>query len=238
MTAGAKIDGLNVLAFDSIEAGAEYIILNCMDSATSAIALNPEKVMKARESRQTRELLERADILYPDGIGIVKVLESKLNKSLARIPGCDLWEELMRDAAAHDIPVYLLGARDEILSATVTKLKTEYSTPIVGYHEGYYSSEDEIINEIRESRAKIISVALGSPKQEQFIFKCIDSGINAFFMGVGGTYDVYSGYVKRAPLIFRNMNLEWLYRLVTQPSRFFRQLKLLKYIWLYTTKQL
>nr|WP_252306307.1 WecB/TagA/CpsF family glycosyltransferase [Vibrio alginolyticus] len=114
---------------------------------------------------------------------------------------------------------------------TVDKLKQQ-GVNVVGSQDGYFSDEELLINEIRRSGAKILSVALGSPKQELFMKKAKDSGLTCFMMGVGGTYNVFVGEVKRAPDFWCRLNLEWLYRLLSEPSRIFRQIKLTKYVYL------
>ncbi|TAA39595.1 WecB/TagA/CpsF family glycosyltransferase [Corallincola spongiicola] len=208
--------------------------------APTAIAINPEKVISAKEDEGVLRILLSADVRYADGIGVVKVLKRKNagSKSINRIPGCELWETLMEESGIRDIPVYLVGARPDVLDKTCSKLKEQYSTPIVGATDGFYSDEVTVISQIKNSGAKIVTVAMGSPKQESFIAKCKGNGVSAIFMGVGGTYDVYTGTVLRAPELARKWGLEWFYRLSLQPKRVFRQTKLFKFVWLYILRQL
>ncbi|WP_335904139.1 WecB/TagA/CpsF family glycosyltransferase [Shewanella algae] len=219
-----------VLAPHSVSEFAEYIINNKLGSFSSAIAVNPEKIVTSLENDSLRSTLLNADILYPDGIGVSSYMSRKLKHKVARVPGCELWEQLMLLAGERQLPVFLLGGTEQVVQQTKAKLISDFSTPIVGYMNGFYSDEDSIIEMIRVSRPSIVSVALGSPKQEIFIKKCKEFGLDCFFIGVGGTYDVFSGNMQRAPLFFRNLGLEWFYRLVKQPSRIFRQFKLIKFI--------
>jgi UDP-N-acetyl-D-mannosaminouronate:lipid I N-acetyl-D-mannosaminouronosyltransferase len=145
---------------------------------------------------------------------------------------------LMKSSGERNIPVFLIGASPAVLNNTIEKLQTSYSTNIVGHSDGYFTNEEQLILEIKNSGAKLVTVAMGSPKQELFINKCKEAEIQAFFMGVGGTYDVFTGNVKRAPKLFCDLGLEWFYRLASQPSRIIRQGNLLKFFWLYITKKL
>jgi UDP-N-acetyl-D-mannosaminouronate:lipid I N-acetyl-D-mannosaminouronosyltransferase len=233
-----KIDGLSIKLYKSITVAVSDIFKNHMDSDYSAIAINPEKIISARENKAVREVLENSSIRYADGIGVVKFITYKYKTKISRIPGCELWIEVMKKAGNLNIPVYLVGSKNETLLTTVSKLKSLYETNIVGYQDGYFENEELVIKHILESKARIVTVALGSPRQELFIEKCRDSGIKAFFMGVGGTYDVFTGSVKRAPPIFCKLGLEWFYRALSQPSRIYRQRNLIKFLWLAMTNKL
>jgi UDP-N-acetyl-D-mannosaminouronate:lipid I N-acetyl-D-mannosaminouronosyltransferase len=175
-----------------------------------------------------------ATIRYPDGIGVVKTLIRKSKRKVSRIPGCELWETVMKRSGEFGIPVYLVGASKDVITATSEQLTKQYNVNVCGFQDGYFKQEEEneVIDVIAKLQPKVVTVALGSPRQEIFIQKCIAVCPDTFFMGVGGTYDVYTNNVKRAPLIFRQLNLEWFYRLMSQPSRIFRQTNLLKYFYL------
>lgn len=207
-------------------------------SPYSAVAINPEKIISAMENPKLQAILQNNEIAYPDGVGVVKLLEKKLGKKVVRIPGCELWEALMKAAGEKNIPVFIIGASNIVLNNTVNKLKQQYSTPVVGCSDGYFTDEKQLIADIKQSGAKIVTVAMGTPRQELFINKCKEAKIPAFFMGVGGTYDVYTGNVNRAPKLFCDLNLEWLYRLLSQPTRIKRQLNLVKFLWLALTNKL
>ena len=105
--------------------------------------------------------------------------------------------------------------------------------PVVGAQDGYFKDENALIEQVRQSGAKVVTVAMGSPKQELFIEKAKKVLPEAYFMGVGGTYDVFTGNVQRAPALWCKLNLEWAYRLLSQPSRITRQWNLVEYLWLY-----
>lgn len=224
-----NIYDIEVSCFDSIHHAVETILSRHLLDSTIAVAINPEKILKSIDCILTKEAIDFATIRYLDGMGTVKVASLKLKKKISRIPGCELWEELMMASVAENIPVFILGASSEILEKTVCILKNK-GVNVVGAKDGYFKDEDLLIEDIRKSNARILTVAMGSPMQELFMKKCKEKGLTCFMMGVGGTYNVYTGQVKRAPKIWCQMNLEWLYRLILEPSRIFRQIKLLKFI--------
>jgi UDP-N-acetyl-D-mannosaminouronate:lipid I N-acetyl-D-mannosaminouronosyltransferase len=204
-----------------------------------AVSINAEVVMLARaDSAYRNALVNQCNVRFADGVGVVKAVKHKQGVSIPRLPGCEIWEVLMAEATTRQASVFLVGASAEVIKRTQIKLIEKYQTPIVGYQDGYFDDDLKLIEDIKVSGAKIITVAMGIPRQEQFIFKCRDAGINAIFMGVGGTYDVFTGNVKRAPLIWQNAGLEWLYRLLSQPTRWRRQVNLLRFVWLYMNKRL
>ncbi|MGL5783396.1 MAG: WecB/TagA/CpsF family glycosyltransferase, partial [Plesiomonas shigelloides] len=130
------------------------------------------------------------------------------------------------------LPVFLVGGRQDVLSEVEDKLRQQWQVNIVGSQNGYFTAEQtpDLFEQIRASGAKLVTVAMGSPKQELFMRDCRQVYPDALYMGVGGTYDVFTGHVLRAPAVWRKFGLEWLYRLLSQPTRWRRQLKLLKYV--------
>jgi UDP-N-acetyl-D-mannosaminouronate:lipid I N-acetyl-D-mannosaminouronosyltransferase len=177
-------------------------------------------------------MLNNAELRYADGMGVVKVMQKKLGKTVQRVPGCETWEAIMYRSVARQIPVFLIGAKPEVLAQTKAKLQ-EAGVNVVGTQDGYFKDADALIATVKATGAKVITVAMGSPKQELFIEQAKKQIPDAYFMGVGGTYDVFTGHVKRAPEIWCRLNLEWAYRLVDQPSRIKRQWSLVEYLWLY-----
>ena len=198
--------------------------------AGSAIAINPEKILTALENPQVLAVIQQADLRYADGIGVVKVMQKRLHRPVERIPGCELWQALMVRAAEYQVPVYLVGAKPEVLTQTRDKLQ-QLGVPVVGATDGYFKDEAQLLQAIKASGARFVSVAMGSPKQELLIQRIRAVHPDCFYMGVGGTYDVFTGNVKRAPALWCKLNLEWAYRLLAQPSRIGRQLRLFRYLW-------
>lgn len=228
-----NVGGVDVMAFRDMQQLVEFIVHDDGSVfAGSAIAINPEKVMKAQEDAAIRDMLNEAEIRYADGMGVVKVMQKKLGQPVQRVPGCETWEAIMYRAAATKVPVFLIGAKPEVLAETKAKLEAA-GVQVVGAQDGYFKDEDALIDQVKVSGARIVTVAMGSPRQEKFIQKAKPLLPNTYFMGVGGTYDVFTGHVKRAPEIWCKLNLEWAYRLIDQPSRIKRQWSLVEYLWLY-----
>lgn len=205
------------------------------------IALNAEKIITAENHPEIRTLLEQAEFKYADGISIVLSIKKKYPQyaALERIAGADLWEALMQQAGKLGTAVFLIGAKNETLNDVKRKL-VQWNVNIVGTQDGYFNEKEEtiLIERIKKSGAKLVTVAMGSPKQEKFMTKAQQIYPDCLYMGVGGTYDVFTGRVKRAPKIWQNLGLEWLYRLLSQPTRWRRQINLLRYAYYYVTNKL
>ncbi|WP_214000962.1 WecB/TagA/CpsF family glycosyltransferase [Arsukibacterium sp.] len=230
-----KVGVIQVAAFKDMAALLQYIVPSEGPVfAGSAIAINPEKVLTASRNPQLRQVIEAADIRYADGIGVVKAMRRRLGRHVERIPGCELWQELMLRAAHYQVPVFIIGAKPEVLAQTRDKLMAA-GTRLVGAVDGYFNDEAALITQLQRTKPRIVSVAMGSPRQELLIQRLRKAHPDCFYMGVGGTYDVYTGNVKRAPALWCKLNLEWAYRLVLQPSRIGRQLGLMRYLWWYWT---
>lgn len=239
--APSRVAGIPIDTFQDIKQLSEFIIdKEGVVKAGSAIAINPEKIVKSIQNEQVKKILLDATIRYPDGIGVVRTLNRKTKKSISRIPGCELWEVLMERAAIFKLPVFLVGAKPDVIAKTKDKLARDFQANIVGIQDGYFEAHEEqgVIDEIVRLKPKLVSVALGSPRQELFIEKCMKLCPETYFMGVGGTYDVYSGTVKRAPELYRKLNLEWFYRVVNEPHRILRHGNLVRYLYLELTRQL
>lgn len=235
----ADVGGIEVTAFDSMRGAVEAVLA---DGGTvtpgCAVAINAEKVVRYRKDPELRASIDNATLRYADGMAVVLTLRKKGQRSAVRVAGCDLWEELMRKAAEHRIGVFLVGARPEVNALVATKLRDEMDATVVGTRDGFFEDDTEVVEEIRSSGARIVTVAMGSPRQENFIHLCREAVPDAFFMGVGGTYDIYAGTATRAPVWMREHGLEWLYRLARQPTRIGRQLNLVSYAGLHLTGRL
>jgi len=232
-----KIAGLNITAYENLNHAVSTIIVNGEVLPGFAVAVNAEKIVSSYENSEVHSILSSATMRYPDGAGVSILMGLRDYKS-ARIPGCDLWVAIMKQAAIKKLPVFILGGKRITNSDTVNKLVNEFDANVVGSCDGYVKDDDALIERIIESKAKIITVALGSPMQENFINKCRLVYPGAFYMGVGGTYDVFTNQVTRAPSWTHKYHLEWLYRLCQNPKRIVRQFKLLKYVFLAITKKI
>ena len=147
--------------------------------------------------------------------------------------GVDMMARLLQFAASEGHPVYFYGAKEEVVMKAIANIKSDIpEIQVAGYTNGYYNDEDILIERIAQSGARIVFVALGSPTQELWIKHNLDKLSDVLvFQGVGGSFDVFSGTVKRAPAFFRKFGIEWLYRLLNDPKRLRRQLNLPVFLW-------
>ncbi|ANI29668.1 UDP-N-acetyl-D-mannosaminuronic acid transferase [Yersinia entomophaga] len=236
-----NLRGFNIWGFRDMAQVLDYLLGNEQVKTGTLVAMNAEKLLKAEDDAALRTQLNDAEYLYADGISMVRAIRRKYaGAEVSRVAGADLWEALMQRAGQQGTPVFLVGGKPEILAETEEKLRAQWNVNIVGSQDGYFTPEqrDALFTRIAASGAAIVTVAMGSPKQEIFMRDCRQVHPNALYMGVGGTYDVFTGHVKRAPKVWQNLGLEWLYRLLSQPSRIRRQLKLLKFVGYYYTGRL
>ena len=236
-----RIRGLAIWGFRDQQQCVDYLFDGHGVKTGCLVAMNAEKVLKAEGDPALFALLNAAEIKYADGISIVRSIRRKYaSAQISRVAGADLWEGIMERAGKEGTPVFLIGSKSAVLEQTAAKLRSRWNVVIVGCQDGYFTDDEKpaLFSRIQRSGAAIVTVAMGSPRQENVMFECRRHQPNALYMGVGGTYDVFTGHVKRAPLLWRNMGLEWLYRLVSQPGRFWRQCKLLRYVGYYISGRL
>lgn len=230
--------GLKLIGWRNMQHALDYLYAGGNLKQGTLVALNAEKMLTLEDNAEVRELINAAEFKYADGISVVRSVRKKYPEAnVSRVAGADLWEALMARAGAEGTPVFLVGGKPEVMAETVEKLRKQWNVNLVGTQDGYFTPETRqaLFERIRESGAKIVTVAMGSPKQEILMRDCRQVYPGALYMGVGGTYDVFTGHVKRAPKVWQSMGLEWLYRLLSQPSRIKRQLRLLRYLrWHYT----
>ncbi len=190
---------------------------------------NPEIIMAGQKDKSIIKTLNLADLAVPDGIGIL--IASRINgiKLKERVTGIDLMIKILELAGMKDLRVFLMGSAPGVAAAAAERFP---SVNIVGTQDGYFKPEQEpaVVNKIKAARPDILFVGLGAPRQERFLlehYKEIGAPVN---MVIGGSMDVLSGSIKRAPDLFVKLNMEWLYRLIQQPTRWKRQIKLVSFI--------
>jgi N-acetylglucosaminyldiphosphoundecaprenol N-acetyl-beta-D-mannosaminyltransferase len=188
--------------------------------------VNPEIITYAQSYSSYEMVLKEADYLLPDGVGIILASKILGNPIQERLSGFDLMDRLLKLSNKNKYRVYLLGTKPHIIDLTAANIQKKYPhINLVGFHHGYFKGNDqEIINEIKLKKPDIVFVGLGFPKQEKWISKTLSQFNKGVFIGVGGCLNVWAGVDKRAPKIWRNLNLEWFYRLTKQPSRSKRML--------------
>jgi len=206
----------------------EELMQYAFDNHKIMVAVNAEKILHATDD--SRALINR-NMGYPDGIGAVWALQKKGIKSVVKIPGCELWLDVVKSYYKTK-SFYLVGGKQEIIEETVNKLKSEFKgINICNFRNGYIKTEaeeQELIQDIKKHKPDVVFVAMGSPKQENLMEK-IQKSHQAVYQGLGGSFDVYTGNVKRAPQWWVKNNMEWTYRLLSQPSRIKRQIHLVRF---------
>lgn len=184
------------------------------------VTANPEIVMKTREDGSYKGIVQSADYIVPDGVGILlaaKIMKQPLQE---RIAGSDLMMDLLGYAEEQGLSCYFLGAEQEVNDQAVQEaLKKFPRLKIAGHHHGFFGDDDQVAQSVRQSNPDIILVALGFPRQEQWIAKYLTDFDKGVFIGVGGSLDILAGKVKRAPDKWIKYNVEWLYRILQQPFR-------------------
>lgn len=218
---------VNLLTFDDAISFVQGKM--CENQGMHIVTINPEIIDQGNKNYLFGKLIKKADLIVPDGVGIKIALKLK-GIQQEQIPGIDLAKELLKSTAVFNKSVALIGAKEEVIKKTVSLLEGEIKgLDICYYRNGYFTSEKEkeIILELEEIQPSFVLVALGAPKQDLFINKCREKLPNTIFIGVGGSFDVWAGFIERAPEFFRIMGCEWLYRTIKQPERLKRIYKTL-----------
>jgi len=193
------------------------------------ITVNPEIVVQIQEDPELKKISLESDIITPDGIGIVLASRLKQNPIPERVTGYDLFLECLKVGNEKGWSFYLLGSDEEVnRKASEYIIKNHPNVRVAGRHHGYFKKEDDskIVQEISNSKPDILIVALGSPLADKWIYGHKNELNTKVVFGIGGTLDVITGKTKRTPEIWKRLNLEWLHRRITQPSRKERQKKL------------
>ena len=188
------------------------------------VTINPEMITLGKKDNDFARILNGADLIIPDGVGVKIALKIKGIKQ-ENIPGIEFSKKLISLCELDGYSVGLLGAREEVIQRAADNLRAEFSNLNITYiRNGYFSAEEEniILQEIKAISPRVLFVALGAPKQEFLISKLKKEMPETVFIGVGGSFDVWSGMVKRAPLDWQKIGLEWLYRTIKEPARFKR----------------
>lgn len=190
------------------------------------VVVNVDKIVKASHDPNLRDTINRCSLINADGMPVVWA-SRMLGKGLKeRVAGIDLFESLMQRAAVRGWRVFLLGAREEVVVGVRDLYQRRYpGLQIVGYRNGYWSAdqEGEVVAQIKSASADLLFVAISSPKKELFLGEYQASMNVPFAMGVGGSFDVAVGKVKRAPVWMQKAGLEWFFRFLQEPRRMFKR---------------
>ena len=188
------------------------------------VTINPEMISLGNKDKEFAAVLNNADLVIPDGVGVKIALKIK-GISQENIPGIEFSKKLIGMCELEGFSIGLIGAKEEVIQKAVQNIRNEHENLNITYiRNGYFDEEQEkiIVEELKAVSPRVLFVALGAPKQELFISKLKPQMPNTVFIGVGGSFDVWSGMVKRAPKIYQTLGLEWLYRTVKEPARFKR----------------
>ena len=186
------------------------------------ITINPEMIEAGLKNSNFARILNNADLVIPDGIGIKIGLKIK-GINIERIAGIEFSHKLIEECAKNDFSVGLIGAKPHIIQKTSENLKSEFEKlNIVYIQDGYFQDNKIILADLKEKSPQLLLVAMGSPKQEEFIKEARRILPQSVMIGVGGSFDVWSGEVERAPEIYQKLGIEWLYRTIKDPQRFKR----------------
>lgn len=194
------------------------------------VVVNVAKLVNMQKDAELAESVKACDLINIDGMGVVLGARFMGHDIPERVAGVDLFHNLLDMSAAKDFPVFLLGAEEAIVTKTAEKVKELHKgINVAGYHHGYFfngkegADEETVVEQIKASGARLLFVAITSPKKENFINKWQDQLGVDFVMGVGGTFDVVAGKVKRAPVWMQNYGLEWFYRVMQEPGRMWKR---------------
>lgn len=200
---------------------------------THVITANPIMVMSAVESQDYYKMMRKAELIVPDGAGVVWAANYVGTPVAERVTGFDLLHRLMQEGEKRKWTAYLLGTSQEVIEAAAEKLQLQYpQVRIVGYRNGYFGADQdaEVVEAIRQAAPDLLFVARGAETQEPWIAKYKKQLGVPFIMGVGGSFDIVAGKLKRAPMLFQKLRLEWFYRLLQEPKRLPRMMVLPRFV--------
>lgn len=236
-----SIFGVNIFNIDFKEACSIVDSFLKEDKMHKIFTPNTEIVMEAKKNTEIKNIINSGDLVIADGIGLIYGSKMRKKPLKERVTGFDISMEMINMAEKEGYSLYLLGAKPGVAERASENLKRQYKNlKVVGFHDGYFKGthigmknhpeEIKVINELNELKPDIIFLGLGFPKQELWIEENADKLKSKIIIGNGGVIDILSGDMKRAPKIFIKLNLEWFYRLITNPSRIKRQMNIPKFL--------
>ena len=227
------LGGVGVYPFTS----ADELISYVAERPAILVAINAEKILHATDELKA---IYNRNLGYSDGAGAVLALKKKGHQNACKIAGCELWLKII-DRYSREKSFYLVGGKPEVIEETIQKLRADFPRiNIVGYRDGYLKGNDDetLIADIAEKKPDVVFVAMGSPKQELLMERMQRVHPEAIYQGLGGSFDVYTGRVERAPEWWIRHNLEFAYRLIKQPSRIKRQIHLVRFLFRVLTNRI
>lgn len=223
------------VAFDNVtmdEAVAQAVENLQSKRRCMVVTPNAEIAQSCVTDDRLREIVRKAGLVLPDGIGVIyasRILKKPLKQ---RVPGVEFGENLVSALRDTGKTIFFLGGKPGVAEEAAHRLQVKYpGLKVAGTKDGYFQREEEAVEAVQQAKPDVLFVCLGSPKQEYFMADHFDQLGATLMVGLGGSLDVYAGNVERAPALFRKLGLEWFYRLLRQPSRLGRMMKLPQYLW-------
>ena len=198
------------------------------------ITADASGIVQAQTDEEYRALYSQADLVTPDSVGVLWAAKRQGTPLSGRVSGVDLVDRLCAESAQTGHRIYFLGAAPGVAELAAERMRAVHpGCQIVGTRDGYFSRDDEpkIASEIAETKPDVLFVAMGIPRQEKFILAYQETIGAKVAMGVGGSFDVFSGKVKRAPIAFQRLHLEWLWRLLQNPAKIAKVKLLPEFVW-------
>lgn len=236
---------LNTYVDDYDEKESVNKIMNNIDAGiyTDHVGINASKIVQMEQDEKLKSIVNNSKMINPDGISAVWAIRLFLKRKVSRVAGIDLMADLIKEAEKTGKTIYFLGAKRQVVKDMVSILKNEYpKLKIAGYHHGYIKGEeDKIVSKIADKKPDMVFIGITSPYKEYFIHEYGEKMNALFVMGVGGSFDVVSGNIKRAPFWMQKAGLEWMFRFYKEPKRLWRRylidnIKFLKIMFKYSRK--
>ena len=230
-----EILGCRLDAVEADDAAAQIMALARQGNAAQVVTLGTEMVVHARRDERFRAIVNASALSLCDTVGVLAVARRRGMALRDRVTGVELIDELCRRSSIEGVPVYFLGSAPGVAADAAGILEALHpGLKIAGVRDGYFRAEEtgDVVEAIRNSGAKLLFVGLGFPRQEYWLHDHLEETGCGAGIGVGGSFDVISGRIDRAPAIMRRFGLEWLYRLAKEPHRWRRQLALPYFVWL------
>lgn len=233
---GCRLDEL-----DAVAATDRILEFAQRRAAAHVVTLGTEMIVYAQRDPEFKSIINQSALSLCDTIGLLLVARLRGSRLRERVAGVELIEDICQDAARLGLPIFLLGGTEGVAASAAAELRKRYlALQIAGEHHGYFTDEesDAIVKQIASSGAAILFAGLGFPRQEFWLARYLAATRCGAGLGIGGSFDVLSGKVKRAPGVWQRLGLEWFYRLVSEPHRWRRQLALPQFVWLVLTDSL
>lgn len=213
----------NLSMEETVETVDEFI---CHGQPLHLMGVNADKINMLRKNMRLKKIINTCDVINADGVSVVWASRFLGLPLKERVAGIDLMEQLVCRAEKKEYTVFFLGAKQRVVEKTVEVMKDKYpNLKIAGFRNGYFTKNDwdSVAEQIKDSKAQLVFVGITSPLKEYLVDYLQKAGINCVFMGVGGSFDVISGDIPRAPRWVQNIGMEWMFRVIQEPRRLWKR---------------